>query len=185
MEHKPDNEILQFALSGIEAAYEAEVKQAEKRRAENIAKTRQWWIASGGSEKDVPESLNGLAIAIGVGSPIGTAFTTPVVKQETASAPRKPRRNRSKANGSGGRTIPKEVIQFFVQDVLTDPDVSIVTQTEIKDRLLREHPDANIPSVRSAIAHALSDLKGDGHLELVEKAWAGSPNKYRKVGNLF
>lgn len=68
---------------------------------------------------------------------------------------------------------------------MADPSVELVTQTEVKDRLLREYPDAKVPSVRSAITNELYALRDEGQLELAEEGRAGTPNKYRKTGNLF
>ncbi len=65
---------------------------------------------------------------------------------------------------------------------MDDANVEIVTQTEIKNNLLREYPDAKLPSVRSAIANELLALREQGYIELVEEGRAGQPNKYRKVG---
>ena len=157
--------MFQFTLRGIEAAYEDEVREAAQRRDAHIAEAKRVWLNLSSLEGDSGESSN------------GTTATAAAEQTDT----RRPRRNRSKAKGSGGRTIPQETIRKFVKDAMTDQNVYYVTQTEIKDSLLADYPDAKIPSIRSAISHELSDLKDEGYLELVEKAHAGSPNKYRKT----
>jgi len=74
-----------------------------------------------------------------------------------------------------------DVIRREIQEVLanTEPNGE-VTQTEIKDRILSEYPDAKIPSVRSAISRILSSHLKQGELELMEEGKAGTPNRYRK-----
>jgi hypothetical protein len=92
------------------------------------------------------------------------------------------RRDGRQPTGSGGqRTIPMDVIRREIQEVLanTEPNGE-VTQTEIKDRIPSEYPDAKIPSVRSAISRILSSHLKHGELELMEEGKAGTPNRYRK-----
>lgn len=169
MDEKQNRKFLRYALNGIQAKFEAEVKQAEEQRDKDIEDAHRWWLDHGGSEQDFA-------------SPPDEVAAPPVDDKPVA---RKLQRNRSKTNGSGGRTISKDIIQKFVRDVLADPSVDLVTQTEVKDRLLREYPDAKVPSVRSGITNELTALKDQGQLELAEEGRAGTPNKYRKTGNLF
>jgi hypothetical protein len=100
------------------------------------------------------------------------------------------RKNGRQSKGSQGeRTIPMNVIRQEIQEVLANTEYNgEVTQTEIKDRILSEYPDAKVPSVRSAISRLLSGYVERGELELLEKGKAGAPNKYRKKrteGNLL
>ena len=175
MDIESNREILQFAINGVDAEYATAVTEAEKRRAEKYDRIRSWWLEEqNGTEQDLAFVSNMVS-------------TSPVTEEPVAETPvtRKPRRSRAKTNGAGGRTIPKEVIQRFVQEVMTDPNVEVITQTEVKVRLLREYPDAKVPSVRSAITNELAALKEQGELELAEEGRAGQPNKYRKTRNLF
>ena len=88
---------------------------------------------------------------------------------------------RQSGQAQGGITIPMRVIQEEIQQVLAEADsADLITQSQIKDRILEKYPDAKLPSVRTAISHYLSDLTKRGGLELVEKGKAGTPHKYRK-----
>jgi hypothetical protein len=100
------------------------------------------------------------------------------------------RKNGRQSKGSHGeRTIPMNVIRQEIEEVLANSEYNgEVTQTEIKDRILSEYPDAKIPSVRSAISRLLSGYVERGELELLAKGKAGSPNRYRRKrteGNLL
>jgi len=92
-------------------------------------------------------------------------------------------KNGAKTNGSNGSSVPKEIIQMFIDEVILDPSVEVVTQTEIKDRILanRHVPAENLNSLRVTITTLLNSLVSDGYLELVERAKAGQPNVYRKT----
>ena len=92
----------------------------------------------GGSQKD----LDILATALEDSTPDLTTKAT---------------RRKSQSVSSQGRTIAMKVIQnethkFISQASYTD----IITQTEIRERIMRQFPDAKVPSVRSAISHFLS-----------------------------
>ncbi len=55
MDAKPNPEFLRYAISGIRAEYEAEIRQAEQRRDKKIADFRNWWLvimAPGGATAD-------------------------------------------------------------------------------------------------------------------------------------
>jgi len=169
MKTKPSREILEYAVSGVNAEYEAAMKRAEEMRAKKYARIRNWWLEEGGSEQDLDFAPSKVSA-----SPVAE---TPVA--------RKSRQTRARANGSGGQTISKSVIQEFVGQFMDDPNIEVVSQTDIKDKVLREYPDAKVPSVRSAITNELVALKDQGQLELVEEGRAGTPNKYRKTRNLF
>lgn len=175
MDEQQDRKFLRYVLNGIQAKFEAEVKQAEEQRDKDIEDAHRWWLEHGGSEQDFATPPDEIAIP-----PVDDS---PPVDDRTVA--RVPRRTRARTNGSGGRTISKSVVQKFVREVMDDPDVEAISQTVIKDRLLREYPDAKIPSVRSAITNELTELRGQGRLELVEQGRAGTPNKYKKTRNLF
>lgn len=78
--------------------------------------------------------------------------------------------------------VPMRVIREVEQNVFLDNDLEIVTQTDLKDRVLSIYPNGKIPSIRSAISHLLNDRVKRGEYELIEKGIAGAPNKYRKTG---
>jgi hypothetical protein len=129
------------------------------------------WPQMGGAKKDLD------VLAAELETPIG----------DTSLEARK---NGRRATGVGGqRTIPMDVIRREIQKVLANTEYNgEVTQTEIKDRVLSEYPDAKVPSVRSAISRLLSGYVERGELALLEKGKAGSPNRYRKKkmeGNLL
>ena len=160
----------EHALRGIEAEYQDKVRSHNQWRDQEIESARKFWVPllEGGETEESFASLNN-----------GIAQETPANRISTQKSSQQVQ---AKPNGAGGRTIPTEVIKRYVGEVIHDPNVEIVTQTEIKDRLLREFPDAKLPSVRSGIANELYALRQTGHLELVEKGRAGQPNKYRETG---
>lgn len=164
-------DFLKYTLNGINAAYEVEVreareaiKRAEERRDALIAKAREWAQGRG-----------------------GTAVDSPIQPKEdgaTLSGESMPQQNGAATNGSSVRVVPKEVVRGFVDEVMADPSVEIVTQTEVKDRILANYPvsDSYLNSLRVLIITSLNELMERGYLELVEKARAGKPHKYRKTG---
>jgi len=162
MDKREARKYLEYVLSGIEAEYQDKTRSARQWREQEIENAHKDW--SPWLERDE--------------SGTGVADEAPANGTSAQESPQ----THAKTNGSGGRTIPTEVIRRYVHEILKDPSVEIVTQTEIKDRLLREYPDAKIPSVRSGIANELQALRQSGYLELVEEGRAGQPNKYRRTG---
>jgi hypothetical protein len=72
-------------------------------------------------------------------------------------------------------------VRRVVQEAIANIEYNAeITQTDIKDRILSEYPDAKVPSVRSSISRILSSYLEHGGLELIEEGKAGSPNRYRK-----
>lgn len=157
-------ELYKSLRQNIETDFDDQERELEARRRKAIEVLNEAWPKMGGSEED----LRTLAAELEAStqSPVSSSLGETAVQ----------------FNGSMGRTIPMKEIQKEVQSFLAETDIhAIVTQTEIKDRIVEKYPDAKIPSVRSAISHFLSDLVEQGELKLVEKGKAGKPNKYRKV----
>jgi hypothetical protein len=137
-------------------------QEVEENRRKAIEGLRKAWPEMGGSEKD----LDILTAALE-----NTVFDTTT----------KTTRRNGQPVSSQGRTIPMKEIQkqtygFIDQASYTD----IVTQTEIREQIMRQYPDAKLSSVRSAVSHFLSDLEKQGRVGLIEKGQGGSPHKYRK-----
>ncbi len=173
MDAKPNPEFLRYAISGIRAEYDAEVRQAAVRRDKKIADFRNWWLKVGGSEEDFPNDPK----EANVPSPSEHEISR-VPQEESKSA----------ANGSTGRavtqkgqTVPQKVVWSYVDSTLADPSVEIISQTVIRERVVRDYPEAKLPSIRSAIANRLTELNKQGKLELVEEARGGEPNKFRRT----
>ena len=162
--------LLESFLRDIDADFQTQLntrmeevkKELEVNRRKAIEALYKAWPQMGGSEKDLD------ILAAELETPLGdSAFDT--------------RKNGRQSKSSEGRTIPMDVIRREVLEVLAHTAYNgFVTQTEIKDRILNEYPDAKVPSVRSAISRLLSDHLERGELELVEEGKAGSPNRYRK-----
>lgn len=164
-------DFFEYTLRGIDAEYEADVRAAKERRDKRIAQAHEWLRSMGNpaayptttpKEDEIPSS----AESVNVHAPLG---------------------NGAAANGSGGSVVLKDIVPRFVNEVMVDPTVNIVTQTDIKDRILAHYavPDDSVNSLRVTITTHLNELVEQGYLELVEKAKAGRPNKYRKTGKLF
>lgn len=174
MDAKPNSEFLRYAISGINAECEAEIKQAEQRRDRKIAYYRAWWIEEfGGSEEDFPSEPK-------------EANATSPSEHVISRAPQE--EARVSANGSArrtatqkGQTVPQKVVWSYVDSTLADPSVEIVSQTIVRERVVRDYPEAKLPSIRSAIANRLTELHKGGKLELVEEARGGEPNKFRRT----
>ena len=161
--------LLESFLRDIDADFQAQLdarmekvrKELEVNRRKAIEALYKAWPQMGGSKKD----LDVLAAEI----------ETPL-EDSTLKA-----RKNGQSRHTQGRTVPMDVIRREVQEVLAQTeDNGIVTQSEIKDRILSEYPDGKVPSVRSAISRILSGYLERGELELEEEGKAGSPNKYRK-----
>lgn len=177
MSYESNPDFFQYTVRGIVAAFEAEVrepreiiKRAEERRDALIAEARKWAEAREWANRMVATSNGSLAVPEGNG-------TTPPADEV-------PRANGT--NGHSGERLPsKEVVQKYVDEVMADPSVQIVTQTEVKDRILSQYPISDkklMNSLRVMIIAPLNELEEQRQLELIEKANAGKPNKYRKTG---
>jgi hypothetical protein len=145
----------------IDADFDVEQSELDARRRKAIEALNEAWPKMGGSEEDL-KTLSTEAF--------GRKGSAVVSSREPVP----------QSNGSAGRTVPMKAIGVEVENFLDEVGTGMITQTEIKDRVLSKYPDAKMPSVRSAISHFLSDLTKQGKLELVEKGKAGSPHKYRK-----
>jgi hypothetical protein len=163
----------EYVVSGIETEYRNRIRPVDQWREQEIENARKLWSPL--LEGSEPQEH----FAAQQNEANGKATTNEPADQEP------PQQTQAGTNGSGGRRISKETIHQYVNEVLNDPSVEIVTQTEIKNRLLRDYPDAKIPSVRSGISNEILALKEQGDLDLVEEGRAGMPNKYKKTRNLF
>jgi hypothetical protein len=157
-------ELYKALRQNIEAEFEARIRELEVQRREAITALNEAWPKMGGSEEDLA--------SFEIDTTLPPAVEGSRVNMETAPA----------ANGSSSRTVPMKVVRQEVNDVMSDERIHIVTQSEIKERILKKYPNSKVPSVRSAISHFLKDLTEGGALELIEKGQAGAPNKYRKTG---
>lgn len=174
MDAKPNPEFLRYAISGINAECDAEIKQAEQRRDKKIADFRAWWVEKfGGSGEDFPNA------------PKETNATSPS-EHAISSVPQE--ESKVAANGSAGRsasqngqTVPQKAVWGYVDGTLADPNVEIISQTVVRERVVRDYPEAKLPSIRSAIANRLTELNKQGKLELVEESRGGEPNKFRRT----
>lgn len=165
-QHDLDPEKYKALLRDADAAIEAQIRREfEPRRHRVWDHIHQVWLDLGGSEEAwdalVADALSGSSAARDIRS------------QDTKH--RSPR-----TNSSAGSRVSQAVIQKYVDDAIADPDLEIVTQTEVKDQVLRDYPDAKVHSVRSAISTRLSELAREGELVLLEQGKAGSPSKYGK-----
>lgn len=159
-------DFFEYTLRGIDAEYEADVRAAKERRDKRIAQAHEWFRSMGNPAAPPKEDE--------ISSP---AESTNVHAPHENGA----------ANGSGGSVVLKDIVPRFVNKVMTDPTVEIVTQPDIKDRILAHYavPDDSVNSLRVTITTHLNELVEQGYLELVEKAKAGRPNKYRKTDTVF
>jgi hypothetical protein len=159
----------------FQAQFDARVEEIKKEldveRRKAIKSLYDVWPQMGGAKKD----LDVLAAELELPA------------SDTSFEARKNGRQRKGAQGQ--RTIPMDVIRREVQEVIATTGYNdVITQTEVKDRILAQYPDAKIPSVRSAISRVLSGYLERGGLELIEEGKAGSPNVYRRgkmEGNLL
>ncbi len=151
----------------IEAEFEARIRELENQRREAVKALNEAWPKMGGSAEDL-SSFD-----------IETKIPSAAIENEGSDTPRG---TVDAENGLPSQIVSMTAIRQEVDNVLSDDRVDIVTQSEIKERILQKYPRAKIPSVRSAISHFLGDLTTRGDLELIEKGRAGSPNKYRKTG---
>lgn len=150
----------------IEADFEARKRELEGQRREAIKALNEAWPKMGGSKEDL----------------LSFEMETTIAARPVSSKPNAYGDAAPAANGSSGRTVSMKAVRQEIDDVMSDEQIDIVTQSEIKERILKKYPDAKVPSIRSAISHFLGDLTKGGTLELVEKGKAGTPNRYRKTG---
>jgi hypothetical protein len=146
----------------IEAEFEARKRELEDQRREAVRVLNEAWPKMGGSKEDLASFQIETALA-----------ESDKTSANTESGP--------VVSGSYSRTVPMKTVRQEIDTVMADGGIDVLTQSEIKERLLKKYPDAKVPSIRSAISHFLSELTKEGDLELIEKGRAGSPNKYRKT----
>ncbi|WP_152670652.1 hypothetical protein [Rubrobacter aplysinae] len=166
MDAKPNSEFFRYAVSGIHSEYDEEVRQAAARRDEKIEKFRAWWIEKFGDS----EEINAV-------SPSEHAISGISQEDSRAAANGSAKRTETKK----GQTVPQKVVWGYVDSTLADPSVEIISQTVVRERVVRDYPEAKLPSIRSAIANRLTELHKQGKLELVEEARGGEPNKFRRT----
>lgn len=149
-----------------------QLRALESERLEAVKLLNETWPKLGGSEEDI--------VAFESGQPVpsinGQDANGTTQGQDDAPAP-----GRLIGRFSG---VQGPLVDRYVQRVMADPEIVIVTQTEIKDRILADfHVNKGaLNSLRVSITMRLNELVERGYLELVEKARAGQPNKYRKTG---
>lgn len=171
------SDFLKYTLLGIEADYEATVREAKEtiRRAKErrdalIEEAREWAQGNNSTEMGLPGTLeNDKAL-----SPVkGTPHTNGAVSNDSSE--------------NVENMVSKDIVLKFVDEVMADPEVDIVTQPLIKERILAHYPVSkkNINNLRILIIYPLNELVEQGYLELVEQAKAGKPNKYRKTGKVM
>lgn len=170
MDQERSAKYLKYTLMGINAEYEATVREAKEtiRRAEELRDALIAGARESAQDKD------------------GTVTDLPVPPKEGEAPPSvesTPQGDGAVANGSGS-TVSKHTVLSFVDEVMADPTVDIVTQTEVRERIMASHPvsKSHLNSLRIQIVMRLNELEEAGFLELVERARAGKPNKYRKTG---
>lgn len=151
----------------IEAEFEARKRTLDEERRKAIEALNEAWPKMGGSESDLTNVVT------------EAASFSPVEPQ----ADERTREVTSKRNGSPSeRTVPSSVIREEVREALSDTETDIITQTDIKKRVLEKYPDAKIGSLRPAISRSLSQLTEQGELELVGRGVTrNEPHRYRKV----
>ena len=163
-------DLLESFLRDIDADFQAQLnarmeevrKELEGNRRKAIEALYKAWPEMGGSEKDLDILATELETSLG---------DSPLEIQE----------NGRQSKNSQGQTVSMSVIRRKVQEVVAQTEYDgVITQTEIKDRILNEYPNAKVPSVRSAISRLLSGYLDLGELELAEEGKAGAPNKYRR-----
>lgn len=160
-------------LQDIEAEFEARKRNLENDRRKAIEALNEAWPKMGGSEED----LKLLEMEAAIPSPV----EEPPAEETTADEPRETAPARNGDSSEAGRTINMAIIREEVRKALLDTDTDIITQTDLKDRILKKYPDAKIASVAPSISRCLSQMTDRGELELVERGTASKPHKYRKT----
>lgn len=157
-------ELYRSLRQDIEADFEARRRELEDQRLRAIEALNEAWPKMGGSETD----LTALATEVGDSLDKKTAVR---VYQESPSI----------SNSSSSRTVPMNAIRDEIESVLSNSETDIVTQSELKDRILRKYPNGKVPSIRAGVSRILSKRLEHGELELIEEGKAGMPNRYRKT----
>jgi hypothetical protein len=162
-------ELYKSLLRNIEAEFEARQRDLESERRKAIEALNEAWPKMGGSEQDL--------IPVGVAATVSSPVEEREGDQWQEAGEAAPTRN----GASPGRTIHMSVIREEVLKALSESDSDIVTQPELKERIMDKYPDADVARVASAISRCLTQLTKRGDLELVEKGRARAPHKYRKT----
>lgn len=165
-------------LQKLEAEIEDRRKDLENDRREAIEALNEAWLKMGGSEQD----LVSIAADDEVEDVASSSVKAPPAQKGAHNQLRETGENVPARNGtSEGSTIHMKTIRREVLAALSDMESDIITQTEIKARLLDKYPDANVARAAAAISRALTQLTERGELELVERGIAREPHKYRKT----
>jgi len=165
-------------LRDIEAEFEARQRDLESERRRAIEALNEAWPKMGGSERDLVSTAVDVAVAEAVSS---TVEESPI-EEGAHDQPQEPGEDLPARNGaSSGRTIHMTLIREEVLRALSDTEADVITQPEIKERVLDKYPDANVARAASGISRALTQLTKRGELELVERGTARAPHKYRKT----
>lgn len=171
MSQEPTPDFLKYILLGIDAEYEAAVREPheiiERAKARRDALIEQAHKSAHGESGRASYSP---------APPRAGATSSPPVEET-------PQENGIATNGHGMNIVSKDTVMKYVHEVMADPSVEIVTQPEIKDRILAHYPVSKdfLNNLRILIVTPLNELAEQGYLELVERARAGQPNKYRKT----
>lgn len=161
-------------LQDIETESEARRKDLENDRRKAIEALNEAWLKMGGSERDL--------VSISAEDAASTVDEAPPTQEGTHNQLRETVEAAPTRNGtSSGRTIHMTTIRKEVLGALSDMEADVITQPEIKDRVLDKYPDANAARAASAISRALTQLTERGELELIQRGTARAPHKYRKV----
>lgn len=147
----------------IQACVEDCKKQAEEKRRNAIEAFNEAWPKMGGSKEDL------VAFVAESKTPSSSGTVEVDSSREVASR-----------NGSLNQPANKDIVEQELRDVLSGPEIGIITQTGIRKRVLDKYPNRNEDSVRAVVNLYLSELVQQGKLEVVEKGKAGRPSKYRK-----
>lgn len=160
-------------LRDIEAEFEVRRKDLESNHRKAIEALNEAWPKMGGSKNDL-ESLE-----------VETTTSTSVERSPaTERAEDQPQAVEPERNGApSGRTIHMTVIGEEVDNAISDGNADEITQTDLKERILKKYPDAKVASLAASISRRLSQLTEQGRLELVEKGTASRPHKYRVKRN--
>ncbi len=160
-------------LRDIETEFEVRKKDLENSRRQAIEALNEAWPKMGGSKEDL-KSFEVEAVA-------STPVERPPVKERTEDQPQAVESERNGA--SSDRAIPMTVIGEEVDKAISDDDANEITQTALKERILKKYPDAKVASLAASISRRLSQLTEQGRLELVERGTASRPHKYRVKRN--
>lgn len=164
---EPNPEEYEAWLRDVTAGIDERIRSLQAQRSELREHVHQIWLGLEGSEE----------VWASIAAKATEAVTVePTEKQETQQRQVRPRSRR--ASSSGGTKVSRSMVNEYVEGVLADPEIEIITQTEIKARILQNHPDSKVHSLRSAIHMRLNELIDEGRLVKLETGKAGSPSKY-------